>query len=111
MCEKAKLRLMLTMALSVSLISGCAPTFESHLDAPAAIPRRTRNRSRRIARSLKRLRRSIRGRSCPTPINRHVRAAPVSPHASRPARTLSVRSDSRFSTTIATTAATRTPAR
>lgn len=36
MYGKAKLRLMLTMALSVSLISGCAPTFESHLDAPAA---------------------------------------------------------------------------
>lgn len=40
MYGKAKLRLMLTMALSVALISGCAPRFESHLDAPAAIPER-----------------------------------------------------------------------
>jgi hypothetical protein len=37
MYAKAKLRLMLIMALSVSRITGCAPIFESHIDAPAAI--------------------------------------------------------------------------
>jgi hypothetical protein len=35
MYEKAKLRLMPIMALSL-LVAGCAPTFESHIDAPAA---------------------------------------------------------------------------
>ena len=37
MYEKAKSRLMLTMAISL-LTAGCAPTFESHIDSPAAIP-------------------------------------------------------------------------
>src|SRR5271169_4316160 len=37
MFEKAKLRLMLTMAISL-VAAACAPTFESHIDAPAAIP-------------------------------------------------------------------------
>jgi hypothetical protein len=36
MYEKAKLRLMLTTAISL-LAAGCAPTFESHIDSPAAI--------------------------------------------------------------------------
>ena len=38
MCEKAKLRLMLTMALSVALISGCAPTSSRISTRPRAIP-------------------------------------------------------------------------
>jgi hypothetical protein len=33
MLEKAKLLLMLTMAIDL-LAAGCAPTFESHIDAP-----------------------------------------------------------------------------
>jgi len=33
MYEKAKLRLMLTTAISL-LAAGCAPTFESHIDSP-----------------------------------------------------------------------------
>jgi hypothetical protein len=37
MFEKAKLRLMLIVGSSL-LTAGCAPTFESHIDAPAAIP-------------------------------------------------------------------------
>jgi hypothetical protein len=37
MFEKAKLRLMLIVGSSL-LAAGCAPTFESHIDAPAAIP-------------------------------------------------------------------------
>ena len=37
MFEKAKFRLMPIMALSM-LTAGCAPTFESHIDSPAAIP-------------------------------------------------------------------------
>jgi hypothetical protein len=37
MFEKAKLRLMLTMAISI-VAAACAPTFESHIDAPASIP-------------------------------------------------------------------------
>ena len=111
MYEKAKLRLMLIMALSVRS-SPDARRHSSRISTrPRRFPRRTRNRSQRIARSLTKLRRSIRGRSCPTPINRHARAAPVSPHASQPARTLSVRIDSKSSTTIATIAATHTPAR
>jgi hypothetical protein len=34
MSEKAKLQLILTMAISL-LSAGCAPTFESHIDSPA----------------------------------------------------------------------------
>ena len=36
MLEKAKSLLMLTMAISFSFAAGCAPTFESHIDAPPA---------------------------------------------------------------------------
>ncbi len=36
MYAKAKLRLTLTMGISV-LAAGCAPTFESHIDSPPAI--------------------------------------------------------------------------
>ena len=36
MSEKAKSLLMLTMAISFSFAAGCAPTFESHIDAPPA---------------------------------------------------------------------------
>jgi hypothetical protein len=36
MCAKAKLRLTLTMGISL-LAAGCAPTFESHIDSPPAI--------------------------------------------------------------------------
>ena len=36
MLEKAKSLLMLTMAISFSFAAGCAPTFESHVDAPPA---------------------------------------------------------------------------
>ncbi len=35
MLEKAKLLLMLTMAIDL-LAAGCAPTFESHIDSPPA---------------------------------------------------------------------------
>ena len=36
MLEKAKSLLMLITAISFSFAAGCAPTFESHIDAPPA---------------------------------------------------------------------------
>jgi hypothetical protein len=37
MCAKARFLLMLIVANSL-LTAGCAPTFESHIDAPASVP-------------------------------------------------------------------------